>query len=225
MKMIAAIAGLVLGLMVDGATAGVFLGRNANNQVDLTCTVSGAAKCTSYYSTTLDITILNNWNIGKGVWNGSADPPANSAQGIAAAAGLMATGLSGWVLPTGGDQFGYEIGGAADQYFSIWDDTGRTLSGLENQFDGVQNYAYWSSSAPNPDPASRLAYTFDTFVGHKSEHVKVDPLFAVAVRAGDVGLPEPQTVLLLAVSLGAMGLVSKRQPRKPGQHRSIAEDS
>jgi hypothetical protein len=225
MKMIAAIAGLVLGLMFDSATASAFQGRNGINKVDLTCTVSGEAKCTSFYHTTLDITILNNWNIGKGVWDGSANPAANSAQGIAAAAGLIATGLSGWVLPTGGDESGYNIGGPENQFFSIWDDTGRTLSGLENQFDGVRNFYYWSSSEFNLEPPFSLAYVFDTFSGHKAGHGKTEPLFAVAVRAGDVALPEPQTILLLALSLGAMGLVSKWRPHQPGKPRSIASDT
>ncbi len=42
----------------------VFQGRLADNTASSTCTVSGLNKCTSFYNTTLDITILNNWNIG-----------------------------------------------------------------------------------------------------------------------------------------------------------------
>jgi hypothetical protein len=56
MKRTAAIAGVVLGLMASGAQAS-FIGRNASNQIDLTCTVSGAGKCVSFFNDTLGITI------------------------------------------------------------------------------------------------------------------------------------------------------------------------
>lgn len=85
--------------------------------------VSGASKCTSFYFTTLDITILNDWNIGMGFWSPTA--AAFSAQALAEFAGFAAT----------------------NQYLSIWNAVGGTLAGLEAQFDGVQAGFYWSDSA------------------------------------------------------------------------------
>jgi hypothetical protein len=89
MKRIAAIVGVVLGLVASTASASVFEGRNASNQVDLLCTSSGVTKCTSYYDSALGITILNNWKIGQGLFDLFQAP--GSAQAIAATAGQNAT--------------------------------------------------------------------------------------------------------------------------------------
>ena len=152
MKRVVAIAVMALGLTAGGANASAFQGRDANNQADLTCAVSGATKCTSFYYSTLGITILNNWSIGKG-YGYRADQGPESAQSIAASAGQLATGLSGWMLPTGGGYSKYLLGPCC-QYLSIWNAVGGTIAGLQAQFDGVtvlngSNYPngyYWSST-------------------------------------------------------------------------------
>ena len=69
-------------LGVAGTAHAAFQGRDATGAASGTCTAKGAGKCTYYYDTTLDITILNDWNIGRGSWSASAAP--GSAQALAA---------------------------------------------------------------------------------------------------------------------------------------------
>ena len=159
----------------------------------------------SFFNDTLGITILNNWNIGTGVWDASAG--AGSAQKVAADAGLAATGLSGWVLPTG-DVDANPAVIALNQYQSIWDQAGGTFAALQAQFDGVQPGYYWSASGSPPSEA----YLFGTG-GDQFTSTQNDASFAVAVRAGDVAasVPEPTSLALLSRSLGALGLVSRRR--------------
>jgi hypothetical protein len=194
-------------LLMTGAAQAAFQGRNASNQVDNTCTVSGATKCTSFYDTTLGITILNNWNIGAGFWDATA--AAGSAQALAASAGFAATGLTGWVLPTGD---GVQPAGAANQYLSIWNDAGGSLSGLSSKFDGVRSGIFWSGTEYAPFPSD--AWFFFTFDGGQVYGDKNNGSYAVAVLPGDVAaVPEPQTVALLMMGLGVLTLVRRRRPR------------
>ena len=209
MKTAMAIVGLVLGLMASGVQAS-FFGRDASNQADGSCTAlgtGGTTKCTSFYDSTLNITILNNWNIGSGIWDGSASPSATSAQGIAGTAGFNATGLSGWVLPTGN---GDALPGATNQYLSIWYDVGGSFQGLRNQFDGVQTEVYWSGTEYRED----YAWLFDTTNGNQNYEDKRAVFFAVAVRSGDVAdaqIPAPATLTLLGLGLAGIGAARRKQ--------------
>ena len=137
--------------LAGAAQAAGFEGRNATNAVDTNCTNWGTNKCVSFYNATLDITILNDWNIGQGTWDVAAAP--GSAQAIAAAAGTAATGLSGWVLPT------------LNQYGSITSQVGGRFLDLRLQFAGLNNGGggYWSSTEYAPDPSQ--AWVFVTISG------------------------------------------------------------
>jgi hypothetical protein len=188
----------------------VFQGRLADGTASSTCTVSGASKCAMFYDTTLDITILNDWNIGTGVWTGSATPAAGSAQALAESAGAAQTDFTGWFLPTG------DVGqaaGALNQYRSIWTDVGSSLAGLQSQFDGVQSDNwYWSGTEYAPDPS--YAWGFSSTVGGQYRFGKSNAFYAVAVRPGDVAadVPEPQTLALTLLALGGAVVTRGRRP-------------
>ena len=218
MKRIAAIVGVVLGLVASTASASVFEGRNASNQVDLLCTSSGVTKCTSYYDSALGITILNNWKIGQGLFDLFQAP--GSAQAIAATAGQNATGLSGWVLPTGDPNHQ-----GSNQYLSIWNSAGATYAKLSLQFDNVVSDDYWSSSGILFFDAwvfyTDLGLSFQGFSNKKMA-------FAVAVLDCDVAnsvcqarhevptppptpTPTPATIALLGLGLVGIGATRRRR--------------
>jgi len=118
-------AAAIVALTGAAHAASVFQGRLANGTASTTCTVSGLDKCAMFYNTTLDITILNDWNIGRGFW--SATAAAGSAQALAESAGAAQTDFTGWFLPTGD---GLQAVGALNQYAYIWNDVGGSLGGI-----------------------------------------------------------------------------------------------
>ena len=184
-----------------------FQGRDADGSVNNTCTATGGTKCVMIYDSTLNITILNDWNIGSGVWDGSATPSATSAQGIAKAQGEAQTDFTGWRLPTGD---GSQSAGSLNEYLSIWNDVGGSLAGLQSEFDGVQADPYWSGS----EVVAAFAWIFVTGVGDQNFVFRNPPLFAVAVRSGDVvaAVPEPESLALVLVGLVAAGVARRRRP-------------
>ena len=157
------------------------------------------------YDSTLNITILNNWNIGRGFW--SATAAAFSAQWFAETAGFNATGLTGWRLPTGD---GLQPAGALNEYLSIWNDVGGSFTQLASEFDGVQTDSYWSGSESDAD----YAWEFETISGSHFDLLKPSKLLAVAVRSGDVvaAVPEPESLALVLVGLVAAGVARRRRP-------------
>jgi hypothetical protein len=203
----AALAAMMVALMsVVGSAQAAFQGRLANGTPSATCTVSGAGKCTYFFDTTLNITILNNWSIGAGNWSGSA--AGGSAQAVAARAGLLASGLTGWVLPTGD---GGAAAGAQNQYKSIWNSVGSSFAALSGQFDGVRVDNYWSGAVFAPDPTR--AWGFFTPAGFQNVEIQGTNYLAVAVRPGDVAaaVPEPQTYAMLLLGLGALTVAVRRR--------------
>ena len=199
-------AATVLALTGAAYAAPVFQGRLASGAASATCTVSGVAKCAMFYNTTLNVTILNDWNIS-GVW--SATAAANSAQALAELAGAAQTAFTGWFLPTGD---GGSVAGALNQYRSIWNDVGSLFTGLQAQFDGVQSFSYWSGTEYAPNPVG--AWYFNAVDGDQNGVLKNVALFAVAVRPGDVTapVPEPQTLALALLALGATVVARRRRP-------------
>ena len=202
-----AVAAAMVALTGAAYAAPVFLGRQADGAASATCTVLGAAKCAMFYNTTLDITILNDWSIGRGFWSDTA--VAGSAQALAESAGAAQTAFTGWFLPTGN---GDAVAGSLNQYLSIWSDVGSSLGGLLAQFDGVRADLYWSGTEYAPDPGA--AWDFYTLNGGQSPGGKDNALSAVAVRPGDVAasVPEPQTLALVLLALGATVVARRRRP-------------
>lgn len=203
-------AAAVLAFSGAAYAAPVFQGRLADGTASATCTSNGAGgttKCAMFYNTTLDITILNDWNIGTGFWSATADP--GSAQALAESAGSAQTAFTGWSLPTGN---GFAAAGALNQYLSIWSDVGGTLAGLQAQFDGVQRPAYWAATEISAAGSSWIFYPAD---GNQEGGFTNAALFAVAVRSGDVtaAVPEPHTLTLMLLGLGATVLARRRRSR------------
>ena len=197
-------------LVVAGTAQAAFQGRLVNGTPSATCTASGATKCTYFFDTTLGITILNNWNLGVGTWSTNAAP--GSVQALAASAGLAASSLTGWVLPTGN---GGAASGAQNQYKSIWTSVGSSFAKLSGQFDGVQSGLYWSGTEYAPNPGDAWGFrTDDGIQFHGSQTLAFYTVAAVAVRPGDVAaaVPEPQTYAMLSLGLGALMVAVRRRP-------------
>lgn len=208
------LAGTLAAAGLGSASAADFQGRLADGTASTTCTVSGPSRCTMFYNPLLDITILNNWNIGEGHWSASA--ARFSAQALAETAGYNATGLSGWGLPTGDGLAGP---GAENQWRSIWNQVGGTFAGLSAQFDGVQQFEdYWSSTPSAANPGS--AWIFITAIGGQTSASSIVSFYTVAVRPGDVmtAVPEQPTAAMLLAGLGAL-LMAVRRRAVPGLRR------
>ncbi len=202
-----------------------FQGRNALNQADATCTADGdggSTRCVSYYHAAQNITILNNWGLGSGDFDPTGS--AGSAQLIAEDAGLAATGLTGWTLPS------------TAMFTSIFSAVGGTPLGLDNQFyDASLSRATWWWTADTFTPYSNSFATYRRvarnlngtldfgsvpylrLTGELFNYIGARP---VAVFTGDVlvpveppvtTVPEPSTYALMAAGLAALGLVSRRR--------------
>lgn len=80
-------------------------------------------------------------------------------------------------------------------------------------FSNVRSYYYWSGTEYAPNPSS--AWNFDTVNGLQSSRDKVNALYAVAVRPGDVrdaqAVPEPGTLALLLAAVGVGAVVRRRR--------------
>jgi hypothetical protein len=119
------------------------------------------------------------------------------------AAGLTVGGAAAgdWRLP--------EIG----EYADLWTDVGSSLSGLQSKFTGVQSYVYWSGT--EYAPGSHNAWVLRTDSGDQFGGAKNNALYAVAVRPGNVAasVPEPQTLALVLLALGATVVARRRRSR------------
>ena len=100
-------------------------------------------------------------------------------------------------------------------YESVLNQVGDTAEQIANLalFSNVQSYVYWSGTESAPFPA--FAWYFSTTNGLQEFGGKVSALYAVAVRPGDVAasVPEPQTLALALLALGATMVVRRRRPR------------
>ena len=116
---------------------------------------------------------------------------------------------------TGGELSGLlvtDLGNKA--YESVLNQVGDTAEQIANLalFSNVQSFDYWSGTdyAPYPD----FAWYFLTNEGNQFFFPKIFAKYAVAVRLGDVAasVPEPQTLALVLLALGATVVARRRRP-------------
>ena len=104
-----------------------------------------------------------------------------------------------------------DLGNKANE--SVLNQLGDTAEQIANLalFSNVQSFVYWSGTEYAPYPAS--AWLFSTIEGLQS--TVVGAFYAVAVRPGDVAarVPEPQTLALALLALGATVVARRRRPR------------
>ena len=98
---------------------------------------------------------------------------------------------------------------------SVLNQAGDTAEQIANLalFSNVQSDGYWSGTEYAPNPGG--AWGFGTRGGGFQVHDgKVIALYAVAVRPGDVAasVPEPQTLALVLLALGATVVARRRRP-------------
>jgi hypothetical protein len=139
------------------------------------------------------------------------------------------TGTSGCDFAYTGTDCGYNVDTSTGEMASLFYDTLGNLAyydtsgsgpqsgwGLSNTgpFTNLQSNDYWSGTeyAPNTD----FAWYFDFNVGDQSFTNKLNDLYALAVRDGDIAaVPVPAAVWLFGSALfGLLGL--KRARRRPG---------
>ena len=174
------------------------------------------------YDSTLNITWLADWNYAKTSGfhvDGAMDwDTANSW-----ASGLVYGGFDDWRLPSALNADGSGPCGPAfdcvesEMGHMIYNNWGATRgqdffmgSNAANLalFTNVQAGPYWFGTEYAPDRDSAwFLYTASTG-GFQTYVSKRPPLFAVAVRNGDV--PEPQSIALMVAGLGAVVMVRRR---------------
>jgi hypothetical protein len=84
--------------------------------------------------------------------------------------------------------------------------------GLSNSgpFTNLQSFSYWSGTASAPFPIG--AWAFVTAVGSQNPEFIGNPLYAMAVRPGDVAtIPEPSAVVLALAGLIVLGVARRRR--------------
>jgi MYXO-CTERM domain-containing protein len=97
---------------------------------------------------------------------------------------------------------------------SVLNQAGDTAEQIANLalFSNVQSNFYWSGTEYAPIPS--VAWVFGSDFGVQNRDDESRFLYAVAVRPGDVAaaVPEPQTLALALLALGAMAVVRRRRP-------------
>ena len=108
--------------------------------------------------------------------------------------------------------FGTDLGNKANQ--SVLNQVVDTAEQIANLalFSNVQFSVYWSGTENAPAPA--FAWYFNAFDGFQLTDGKPSALYAAAVRPGDVAaaVPEPQTLALTLLALGAAVMARRRRP-------------
>ena len=179
------------------------------------------------YDTTLNITWLDDWNYAK-TSGFDSDGRMDWTTANNWANNLVYGGFDDWRLPTSlnadgsgpcgpalncsGSEMGHMFynnwGATASNPFS----TGTNAANLA-LFSNVQSGVYWSGTEYAPNPNS--AWLFNTGNGGQGYDTKSRTLYTVAVRPGDVtaSVPEPRTLALALLALGATVVARRRRSR------------
>ena len=219
-------------LVLAGTAQASLIGRDITGNA----VAGGSASSVFLYDTVLNVTWLRDANAnpyGLLSWI-EADNWAR---------GLNVGGFTNWRLPTmiaspnatyayGGTDYGYNVrttSGAtvysemASLFYDTlgnkaWKDTSGNTQfgyGLANKgdFKNLQSADYWSDLESPQEP--RAAYIFNTGFGNQYDKYKASGSYAMAVRPGDVAasVPEPQTLALVLLALGATGVARRRRTR------------
>ena len=183
------------------------------------------------YDTTLNVTWLADWNYAKtqydnsGGAQGAADGRMTWVNARTWAVNLVYGGYDDWRLPTSlnadgtGPCQGFNCSGSemGHMFYNNWGaSAGSAFSTGTNAaylalFSNVQSGLYWSGT----EESSGFAWDFYTTGGTQNSAGKAGEFYAVAVRAGDVtaSAPEPQTLALALLALGATVVARRRRPR------------
>ena len=129
------------------------------------------------------------------------------------AAGLTVGTFSGWSLPSADPTCGFSVNCTNSQmgelYYTALGNVAFGPLSNTGPFKNLQSYDYWSGTEYAPNP--RGAWLFEANIGFQSAVGKIDVLYALAVRPGDVAaVPEPGMVALLLSGLAGVMVMRRR---------------
>ncbi len=178
------------------------------------------------YDSTFNITWLADWNYAK-TSGYHADGAMDWDSAKAWADNLVVGGYDDWRLPSAQHSAATVCGPAFDctdsemghMFYDNWGATrgqdffnGSDVANLA-LFSNVQAGPYWTGTEYGPDLNSAWFFYTASTGGFQTYVSKRPPLFAVAVRSGDV--PEPHGLALALLGLAALALAGQRR-RPPG---------
>lgn len=196
-QLLAAVALAVTSLAAHSTLAG----RDINGSP----VAATAATAVFEYDTDLNITWLRDWNA-----NGLMDWDT----AMIWASTLTVGTYSGWRLPKRDPSCGSNYSCTGSEMGYLWyTELGNSASGPPTNtapFINIQSNVYWTGTEYEPDLSE--AWRFGILSGQFAWK-KADPLYAVAVRPGDVGaVPEPGGLAMLLAALGALAVARRRRP-------------
>ena len=228
-------ASLVVGLVASGASQAGLIDRGGGLIYDTVLNVTWLADANYAQTSGFDANGLMNWTTAT-TWAANLsyfDSVRNVTYTDWRLPTVTDTGTSGCNDAYTGTDCGYNVDTATGEMAHLWyvdfgnlapvDTSGNVQAGWglvngaaandESLFTNIQPF-YWYGTAYAPTPGS-IAWIFITDLGLQTFGPQAGEFFAWAVRPGDVaaaqGVPEPGTLALLGLSLGAMAVARRRR--------------